>query len=148
MELVSLNLKTSKLKTLSFVRRRNGGSPQTSSQWRNTCTERHQIDTRHSVHLAPRDDASCQIDQDRVQIQYLSHNKMHIEKHGKPLKNKDEVSKSDIPLIVVVSSHISYMHFPQASSMPDSKVVGPPFYRRWNLIKALILHGGRCQGLS
>ena len=67
MELVSLNLKTSKLKTLSFVRRRNGGRPQTSSQWRNTCTERHQIDTRNSVHLAPRDGAACQIDQDRVQ---------------------------------------------------------------------------------
>lgn len=88
MELVSLNLKTSKLKTLSFVRRRNGGSPQTSSQWRNTCTERHQVDT---VRLAPRDDASCQIDQDRVQNP-ISFSQQDA--HGKTWKTTEKQRRS------------------------------------------------------
>lgn len=120
MELVSLNLKTSKH---SFVRRRNGGSPQTSSQWRNTCTERHQIDTRNSVHLAPRDDAACQIDQDRVQnptsfSQQDAHRKTW-ENHWKTKMKLPNLIWYSLIIVVHHIYHINMFPKPHLSLIPE-----------------------------
>ena len=58
-------------------------------------------------------------------IQYLSHNKMHMEKHGKPLKNKDDVSKSDM-ILLDSCSFIAYIMY---AFSPN--VIYPWFQSSW-----------------